>query len=78
MLPTFEVINDAVLVDRWYRRGRGIKVGDCVTFDSMVHPEDKAIKRVLGLEGDYVLRDTPGTGSQQMVQVSRNLTPVRI
>src|SRR5436190_21875449 len=70
MLPTFEVIADAVIVDRWYRRGRGIKVGDIITFDSVVEPGEKVVKRVLGLEGDYVLAHTPERGSDTMLQVS--------
>jgi mitochondrial inner membrane protease subunit 1 len=70
MLPTFEVLGDGVIVDRWYRRGRGIQVGDIVTFDSVVHPGEKVLKRVLGMEGDYVLRDTPESGSDVMIQVS--------
>jgi len=69
MLPTLEVFNDGVLVSRWYRRGRGVKVGDIVTFDSVIDPEEKVIKRIIGLEGDYVLRDSPGSGSNQMIQV---------
>jgi len=69
MLPTLEVFNDGVLVSRWYRRGRGVKVGDIVTFDSVIDPEEKVIKRVIGLEGDYVMRDTPGSRSNQMIQI---------
>jgi inner membrane protease subunit 1 len=69
MLPTFEVIGDCALVSRSYRRGRGIKVGDVVSFDSVVEPGEVVIKRVLGLEGDYVLRDTPGS-TNSMIQVS--------
>ena len=70
MLPTFEVMDDYVVVDRWYRRGRGIVVGDIVTFDSVIDPGERVIKRVIGVEGDYVLRDTPGSASDQMLQVS--------
>lgn len=69
MLPTFHVTNDWVLISRFYRHGKGIVVGDLVTFDSVVEPGEKVIKRVLGLEGDYVLRDTPGMG-EMMIQVS--------
>ena len=68
MLPTFEVVGDVVLIQKSYRRGRGIKVGDVVNFDSVVRPDERVIKRVVGLEGDYVLRDTPGTG-ESMIQV---------
>ena len=70
MLPTFQVTDDWVLVSRLYRGGKGIVVGDIVTFDSVVEPGEKVIKRVLGLEGDYVLRDTPGEGNT-MIQVRR-------
>ena len=69
MLPTFEVTGDSVIVSRYYRRGRGIKVGDMVSFDSVVEPGESVLKRVLGLQGDYVLRDTPGT-TESMIQVS--------
>jgi mitochondrial inner membrane protease subunit 1 len=69
MLPNFEVMGDTVIVDRWYRRGRGIKVGDVVTFDSVVHPGEKVMKRILGMEGDYVLSHTPESGSDAMIQV---------
>lgn len=77
MLPTFEVLGDWLLISRQYRRGRGIEVGDLVTFDSVVEPGERAIKRVLGLEGDYVMRDTPGTGSTEMLQVSQNQNSCR-
>lgn len=71
MLPTFEVIGDSVILSRYYRRGRGIKVGDIVSFDSVVEPGESVIKRVLGLPGDYVLRDTPGT-TDTMIQVRQS------
>lgn len=70
MLPTFEVTGDSVIVSRYYRRGRGIKVGDMVSFDSVVEPGEIVLKRVLGIQGDYVLRDTPGT-TDSMIQVSK-------
>ncbi|KAI9743135.1 MAG: hypothetical protein M1818_003430 [Claussenomyces sp. TS43310] len=69
MLPTFAVYRDGMLISRWYRRGRGVQVGDVVAFDSVVEPGERVIKRVIGMEGDYVLRDTPGSGSQHMLQI---------
>ncbi|KAH7419412.1 signal peptidase-like protein I [Cadophora sp. MPI-SDFR-AT-0126] len=62
MLPTLEVLGDIVLIDKRYRRGRGVVVGDVVSFDSVVQPGERVIKRVVGLEGDCVVRDTPGMG----------------
>lgn len=70
MLPEFEVIGDWALISRGYRRGKDIVVGDMIQFDSVVEPGEKVIKRVLGLEGDYVLRGTPGEGNGSMIQVS--------
>ena len=62
MLPTINSFGDAVLVSKYYRRGRGVKVGDIISYTHPIIPEMKALKRVVGMEGDFVLRDTPGTG----------------
>lgn len=74
MLPTFEVGGDWVIISKVFRRGRGVQVGDIIQFDSVAEPGESVIKRVLGLEGDYVLRDTPGTTSNEMIQVSETLS----
>jgi len=70
MLPTFQVRDDGLWVDRSFRRGRGLKVGDVVQFQSVYEPGQIVVKRLIGLQGDYVLRDTPGSGSDQMLQVT--------
>jgi len=70
MLPTLEVLGDWVILSKQFRRGRGIEVGDIVSFDSVAEPGERAMKRVIGLQGDYVLRNTPGTNSNEMIQVS--------
>ncbi|MCJ1290692.1 hypothetical protein MMC34_002234 [Xylographa carneopallida] len=69
MLPTLNVENDWVYVSCFYRRGRGVRVGDLVTFRHPMFPGTGACKRVLGLPGDFVLRDTPGSDSGMMVQI---------
>lgn len=69
MLPTFEVMGDNIIISHRYRRGRGIEVGDLVQFKSVHQVGENVIKRVIGLEGDYVLRDTPGKESDMMIQV---------
>ena len=74
MLPTFPVFGDILVTDKSYRRGgqgRGkeIKVGDVVQFDSVYEPGEKVIKRVVGMPGDYVLMNTPGSRNEDMVQV---------
>ncbi|CAL3966657.1 hypothetical protein PZA11_003240 [Diplocarpon coronariae] len=68
MLPTLEVIGDFVLIDKRFRRGRGVLVGDVVCFDSVVETGGRVIKRVVGLGGDYVMLDTPET-TDRMIQV---------
>ena len=70
MLPTIEVMGDHVLISKKYRRGRGVQVGDVVGFNSVYEPGETVIKRVLGMPGDYVLRDTPESPSAAMIQVS--------
>jgi inner membrane protease subunit 1 len=69
MLPTFPIMGNVTIQSKRYRRGRGIEVGDIVAYYKPSEPGEKVIKRVIGLEGDYVLRNTPGSGSDQMIQV---------
>lgn len=69
MLPTINPIGDSVIISKLYRRGQNVKVGDIVSF---AHPVDQgvhSIKRVIGMEGDWVCRDTPGVGSGMVIQV---------
>ncbi|MCJ1389476.1 hypothetical protein MMC18_002333 [Xylographa bjoerkii] len=69
MLPTLNVAGDWVYVSRFYRRGRAVKVGDVVTIRHPMFPGTGASKRVLGMSGDFVLRDTPGGEGGMMVQI---------
>lgn len=70
MLPTIAVRGDWVWISKAYRRGRGIAVGDVVSLKHPLMPEEGAIKRVLGMPGDFVMRDTPGVeGRGMMIQV---------
>ncbi|EOA90289.1 hypothetical protein ACJQWK_07495 [Exserohilum turcicum] len=43
-----------------HRRGRGIQVGDVVTFTHPLFPQDSSCKRVVGMPGDFVSVVTPG------------------
>ncbi|TLS26185.1 hypothetical protein PpBr36_04505 [Pyricularia pennisetigena] len=69
MLPTFEVVGDAAVINRTYRRGRNICVGDIVAYDIPVEKKDTGMKRVIGMPGDYVLINSPESGSSEMIQV---------
>ncbi|KAG9246075.1 signal peptidase-like protein I, partial [Calycina marina] len=73
MLPTVEIYGDSLLVSKLYRRGRGVKVGDVVSFAGVHEPETEAVKRVLGMEGDYVLRNSPGAKHDDMIQAGRQV-----
>ena len=71
MVPTMAAAGDAVLIDKSKRRGRDIVVGDLVSFEQPFRLDQGVIKRVIGMPGDFVLRDTPGKGVGTMVQVRR-------
>lgn len=65
MEPTIPNVMNKLGVNKRYRNGKGIQVGDCVQIASPLHPNVYAGKRVVGLPGDYVLRSkanspTPG------------------
>ena len=55
MLPTLTVEGDEVMISKYYRRGRGIKVGDVVSFSHPMEPGFGALKRVVALPGDFVM-----------------------
>ncbi|KAI0007734.1 peptidase S24/S26A/S26B/S26C [Xylariaceae sp. FL0662B] len=71
MLPTFLVMQEWLVTDRRCRRGRGVAVGDCVAYAIPVEPDEEGVKRVVGLPGDYVLLNSPGSPSENMIQVPR-------
>lgn len=65
MEPTIPNCTNWLGVNRTYRKGNGIQIGDCVQIASPQQPNVLAGKRVVGLPGDYVLRSkdkspTPG------------------
>jgi len=59
MLPTLNVSGDWVYISKLHRRGLNVRVGDVVSVKHPLFPEASASKRVLGMPGDYVLRDSP-------------------
>lgn len=69
MAPTMATIGDTVLISKNFRRGRNVRVGDVVNFENPFRLGDGVIKRVVGMPGDFVLRDTPGRGKGDMLQV---------
>lgn len=68
MTPTFNATGDWLLLSKRYRRGRDVVVGDLISYKHPIEPNTYGVKRVLGMPGDFVLRDTPDT-SGLMIQV---------
>jgi inner membrane protease subunit 1 len=69
MLPTINVSGDWIVISKFHSRGRGIKVGDLVSYAHPIDgPDVNVVKRVIGLEGDFVVKD-PSDGSGDMLQV---------
>lgn len=65
MYPTITDGTSSIAIDKRYRNGRGIQVGDCILFSSPLFPRLSLNKRVIGMPGDIVLRSqdrhpTPG------------------
>lgn len=79
MLPTLDIMGEWVVVSSRHRHGRGVQVGDLVTYDIPVSGEWCGLKRVVGLPGDYVALQAPGTARgvrDDMIQVRLPLIPV--
>ncbi|KAM0805010.1 peptidase S24/S26A/S26B/S26C [Usnea florida] len=69
MLPTINAQGVRVYIDRTYRRGRGIQLGDVVDFHHPMVPGVSAIKRVMGMPGDFVVKDGGEGSDKMMIQV---------
>lgn len=70
MLPTMSVWGDWILHDHTCRLGRGVGVGDLVSYKLPIVDGQIGVKRIIGMPGDYVLLGTPGErGQDKMVQV---------
>jgi len=57
MYPTIPSERSYNILSRRHKRGKGIQIGDVVVFSSPIFPEQRSCKRVIGMPGDYVLRD---------------------
>ncbi|KAL8947742.1 MAG: hypothetical protein Q9222_006015 [Ikaeria aurantiellina] len=69
MLPTLAADGDHVWMSSIYRYGKGIQVGDVVSFKHPMVVDAEAIKRVAGMPGDFVMRDMHENGADTMLQV---------
>ena len=76
MLPTINVRDDWVFISKMNRRGKNVEVGDIVSLTHPMVPDMGVVKRVLGMPGDFVLREAPGlSGGANMIQVNQSKSP---
>jgi len=71
MIPALAASGDWVLLDKLYTKSSDLKIGDLVSFAHPLDPESRAIKRIVGMPGDFVCRDTPGEGRGVMMRVPK-------
>lgn len=75
MLPTLYYEGDWVLVNKLYRRGKGVQVGDIVEAKDPLRADGRVLKRIIGMPGDFVIAHTVETDGM-MLQVCINSIPV--
>ena len=80
MLPTAGVSGDVIFTSKRYARGNGIQFGDLVEYKHPMVPTESAMKRVMGLPGDFVREDGGLGRGDRMIQVvsSRRYTQIVI
>ncbi|KAF2763756.1 LexA/Signal peptidase [Teratosphaeria nubilosa] len=69
MLPSFAASGDSLIISKYYRRGRGLTVGDVVSFKHPVRVDEYAVKRLLGMPGDFIEVSVDGSGRRQVLQI---------
>jgi inner membrane protease subunit 1 len=57
MFPTMPTYDHRIWTDARKRQGKGLELGDCINFYSPIFDSSLAGKRVIGMPGDYVVRD---------------------
>jgi len=57
MYPTISSDLSYTIYSRMHKRGRNVKIGDVILFENPIFLRGKACKRVIGMPGDYVVRD---------------------
>lgn len=71
MLPTLNYAGDYVHVNKLYRRGRGVDVGDLIIAVKPTDPSQRVCKRITGMEGDYILVDPSEGDFDRYIQVPK-------
>lgn len=61
MLPTLNYTGDYVHVNKYYRRGRNVQIGDLIVATKPTDPGQRVCKRITGMPGDVICVD-PSSG----------------
>ena len=56
-------------IDNTFTRGRGVKVGDVVDYHHPMVRGAAGVKRVMGMPGDFVVKDGGEGRGKMMIQV---------
>ncbi|QSS65460.1 mitochondrial inner membrane protease subunit 1 [Histoplasma capsulatum] len=62
MYPSINFRGEWLLVSKLHKHGKGVEVGDLVMFKNPLFRGRTATKRVLGMPGDFVLKNAPSVG----------------
>ncbi|EEH50794.1 signal peptidase I [Paracoccidioides brasiliensis Pb18] len=62
MYPSINYRGQWLLISKFHKHGKGLEVGDLVVFKSPLFRGRTSTKRVLGMPGDFVLKDAPSPG----------------
>lgn len=68
MLPTIQTSGDFCIIDKSYKNGNGIQMGDLVVARKPTQPESWVCKRVTGMPGDVILLDPSRDSIKQLHQ----------
>ncbi|KAF2432324.1 hypothetical protein EJ08DRAFT_695437 [Tothia fuscella] len=60
MLPTLYLSGEWIIINKRYRFGNGIQVGDIITARAPTDPKGRILKRVIGMSGDFVMSGEVG------------------
>lgn len=59
MIPTIAWDGDWIVLSKLHRYGKDVSVGDLISYKHPVRQGVTGVKRVVGMPGDFVIRDTP-------------------
>jgi len=67
MVSTINPVGNWIHISERHRQGRRINVGNLVYFKHPLLEGEGAVKRVVGILGDFVLSRTPGVKDKRIV-----------